>query len=225
MRHQSSLGSNSRGFTLAEMLVVCAITGLVMAGLLGLVMSGQQAYWFGTTQVDAQQTTRVAIERMVKDIREAGYYPQGPDTTPANCPSVSNYPLYPAGPPCYVFVPVTSQTATALTLQYDWNGNRVIASTMVNDPFLCPTGSGCRGEQVTYSFSAGNLTRQEIGVDATPLVIASGIAALTFTYLDDNQNITTSRDRIRTVGISITAQTAARGAYVTMIDRIRLRNR
>ena len=64
--------NNQRGFTLAEMLVVCAIVGLVMASLLGLVMQGQQAYWFGTTQVDGQQTARVAIERMVKEIREAG---------------------------------------------------------------------------------------------------------------------------------------------------------
>ena len=64
--------NSERGFTLAEMLVVCAIVGIVMASLLGLVMSGQQAYWFGTTQVDAQQTVRVAIERMVKEIREIG---------------------------------------------------------------------------------------------------------------------------------------------------------
>ena len=61
--------SNERGYTLAEMLVVCAIVGLVMASLLGLVLSGQQAFWFGTTQVDAQQTARVAIAML--DARDA----------------------------------------------------------------------------------------------------------------------------------------------------------
>jgi prepilin-type N-terminal cleavage/methylation domain-containing protein len=224
MSHQSGFGGNDRGYTLAEMLVVCAIVGLVMAGLLALVMSGQQAFWYGTTQVDAQQTTRVALERMVKEIREAGYYPRGPDTTPANCPDAAQYPLYPLGPPCYKFFPITAQTATALTLQSDWNGDTAIsASTKVNDPFDCPTGTACRGEWVTYSFSGGNLNRTEAGF---PLqLIASGITALTFAYLDENQNITTARDRIRTVEISISAQTAARGAHVTMIDRIRLRNR
>ena len=69
---------NERGYTLAEMLVVCAIVGLVMASLLGLVITGQKAFWYGTTQVDAQQTARVAVERMVKEIREAGYDPQAP---------------------------------------------------------------------------------------------------------------------------------------------------
>ena len=114
---------NERGFTLAEMLVVCAIVGLVMASLLGLVMSGQQAYWFGTTQVDGQQTVRVAIERMVKEIREAGYEPFPGETDPALCPNATNYPLYTAGVPCYKFVPIASQSATALTLQYNWDGS------------------------------------------------------------------------------------------------------
>ena len=91
--------SNERGYTLAEMLVVCAIVGLVMASLLGLVVSGQKAFWYGTTQVDAQQTARVALERMVKEIREAGYYPQNPDTAPTTC----------SAPPCYAYLPTRSR--------------------------------------------------------------------------------------------------------------------
>lgn len=218
--------SNQRGFTLAEMLVVCAIVGLVMAGLLGLVMSGQQAYWFGSTQVDAQQTVRVALERMTKEIREAGYEPLIPETNPAACPSGATYPLYPSGGTCYKFVPITSQSATALTLQFNWNGS--IAGThidagLVIDP-MC-AGVACRGEQVTYALSGTNLTRQESGDAAGVVVLASGITALSFTYLDDNGAATAARDLIRSVGISVTAQTATRGAYVTMIDRVRLRNR
>ena len=233
--------NNERGFTLAEMLVVCAIVGLVMASLLGLVMSGQQAYWFGTTQVDAQQTARVAIERMSKEIREAGYEPLTPETNPANCPNSASYPLYPGGGTCYKFVPIvgssgvgtSSPSATALTLQYNWNGSIIgthIDAGMVIDPMCTPGGTACRGEQVTYALSAfvngsANLTRRETGVDAGPLVLAAGITALSFTYLDDNGVATTAPDLIRSVGISMTAQTATRGAYVTMMDRIRLRNR
>jgi hypothetical protein len=62
-------------------------------------------------------------------------------------------------------------------------------------------------------------------VDASPVVIASGITALTFTYRDELGAVTTALDSMRTVDISITAQTANKGAYVTMVDRIRLRNR
>ena len=88
----------------------------------------------------------------------------------------------------------------------------------------CPTAA-CRGEQITYALTSGNITRQEIIVDASPVVIASGITNLTFTYRDENNNVTASTDLIRTVEISVTAQTATKGAYVTMVDRIRLRNR
>jgi prepilin-type N-terminal cleavage/methylation domain-containing protein len=222
---------NERGFTLAEMLVVCAIVGLVMASLLGLVMSGQQAFWFGTTQVDAQQTIRVAMERMVKDIREAGYEPLTPETDPTACPNATNYPLYTAGVPCYRFYPIASQSATALTLQYNWNGSTctnpctpIQNTVLVTDPMICPT-TACRGEQVTYALSGGNLTRQESVVDGSPAILASGITALSFTYRDENSNVTSSQELMRTVDISVSAQTANKGAYVTMTDRVRLRNR
>lgn len=223
--------NNQRGFTLAEMLVVCAIVGLVMAGLLGLTLQGQQAYWFGTTQVDGQQTVRVALERMAKEIREAGYEPLPGETDPAACPNATNYPLYTSGAPCYKFLPVTSPAATSLTLQYNWDGSTcavpcspINTGALVTDPMTCPTAA-CRGEQIAYALSSGNITRQEIVVDATPVVIASGVTALTFTYRDENNNVTATPDLIRTVEISVTAQTATKGAYVTMVDRIRLRNR
>jgi prepilin-type N-terminal cleavage/methylation domain-containing protein len=223
--------NNQRGFTLAEMLVVCAIVGLVMAGLLGLTLQGQEAYWFGTTQVDGQQTVRVALERMTKEIREAGYEPLPGETDPTACPNATNYPLYTSGVPCYKFVPVTSPSATSLTLQYNWDGSTcavpcspINTGALVTDPMTCPTAA-CRGEQITYALSSGNITRREIVVDSAPVVIASGISALTFTYRDENNNVTASPDLIRTVEISVTAQTATQGAYVTMIDRIRLRNR
>ena len=209
--------NNERGYTLAEMMVVCAIVGLVMASLLGLVLSGQQAFWYGTTQVDAQQTARVAVERMVKEIREAGYYPQNPDTSPVTCTAA----------PCYTFDAIASgPSATALTLQYDWNGDGAsAASGMVNDPFLCATGAACRGERVAYSFSSGALTRQEMGVDGSPVTIASGISSLAFTYMAEDGTVTSVPTDIRIIGVTVTAQAASQGAYVTMSDRIRLRNR
>jgi hypothetical protein len=64
-----------------------------------------------------------------------------------------------------------------------------------------------------------------MGMDASPVTIASGITSMTFGYLkQDGTNATTASD-IRTVTVSVTAKTANDGATVTMGDRIRLRNR
>ena len=62
-------------------------------------------------------------------------------------------------------------------------------------------------------------------MDGAPVVIAAGITALAFTYLDENNVVTATPSLIRTVEVSMTAQTATKGAFVTMVDRIRLRNR
>ena len=79
--------------------------------------------------------------------------------------------------------------------------------------------------RVAYSFSSGALTRQEIGVDGSPVTIASGISSLAFTYFAEDGTVTSVPSNIRIIGVTVTAQSANQGAYVTMSDRIRLRNR
>lgn len=194
---------DERGFSLAELLVVTAVVGVVMAGVTGIFLGSQQSFLRGTNQIEAQQSARVAIERMIQEIRGAGYDPMR------------------AG-----FPAITAQTATGLTLQNDWNGNGVI------EPGITVTVGGIvRGEQVTYSLSGTDLRRQESGVDGLPLVVAAGVEQLAFQYRDAADAITAVAANIRsvvmTVGTRPEQQTAsALGmAQVVMVDRVRLRNR
>jgi prepilin-type N-terminal cleavage/methylation domain-containing protein len=60
-----------RGFTLAELLIVCAVLAFIMAGLLSLQQQGQQAYMWGASRVEVQQNARIALEMMVSEIRSA----------------------------------------------------------------------------------------------------------------------------------------------------------
>jgi len=204
---------NERGFTLAEMLVVCALLGTVMAGVLSLVMVGQESATATANKVDALANARMGIDRVIEEIREAGYLPQGPQ-----CPTA---PTTPCPPYNYAFPAVTAQTATALTIQNDWNADNVIQTVAVTDPI-----SGAqRGEQVVYSFNAGQLRRQEIGIDAAPVVVAAGIIGLTYTFLDQNNAVTGTAANIRTVTVTLTTQQSAGQPQVTMAHRVRLRNR
>ncbi|MDO8476893.1 MAG: prepilin-type N-terminal cleavage/methylation domain-containing protein [Candidatus Rokubacteria bacterium] len=204
---------DERGFTLAEMLVVCALLGTVMAGVLSLVMVGQQSATATANKVDAQANARMGIERIIGEIREAGYLPQGPQ-----CPTA---PTTPCPPYNYAFPAITAQTATALTVQNDWNADNVIQAAAVTDPISGAT----RGEQVVYSFASGQLRRQEIGVDGAAVPLAAGIIGLTYTYLDQNNAVTATAANIRTVTITLTTQQSAGQPQVTMVHRVRLRNR
>ena len=62
---------DERGFTLAELLVVTAVLGLVMAGVLALQQGGQQAYLLGSNRVETQQNARVALDLMTRELRSA----------------------------------------------------------------------------------------------------------------------------------------------------------
>jgi prepilin-type N-terminal cleavage/methylation domain-containing protein len=62
---------DTRGFTLAELLVVMAVTGLVMAGAFALQHQGTQSYLTGAARVEVQQNARTVLERMVSELRSA----------------------------------------------------------------------------------------------------------------------------------------------------------
>lgn len=62
---------NQRGFTLAEVAVVTAVIGLIMAGVIVIQQGGQRAYLFGSSRVETQQNARVALDLMTRELRSA----------------------------------------------------------------------------------------------------------------------------------------------------------
>jgi Tfp pilus assembly protein PilW len=207
---------------MVELLITTAIVGIVMAGLYVMLSAGQESYLVGTNQAEAQQNLRLAVDRMMQELRNAGY-----------CATCSNACTAPGnvGP----FASISAASATSFTIQNDWNGD-----------YNCVNGAGIntagtvaylgtvtqRGEQITYDVSGGNLRRREIGVDGAPVVLAGGITSATFTYQDANGNVTATPANIRRIVITITAQPQNQPAAtqqgrtrVTVQDTVRLRNR
>jgi prepilin-type N-terminal cleavage/methylation domain-containing protein len=62
---------DQRGFTLTELLVVAAVLGMILAGVVLIQQRGQEAYLFGSHRVEVQQNNRAALELMVKELRAA----------------------------------------------------------------------------------------------------------------------------------------------------------
>src|SRR5260370_40715619 len=65
------------GQPLAALLVALGLLGLVMAATALLLQSGLAAWGWGASRGEAQQSARAALERMARELREAGLDPPG----------------------------------------------------------------------------------------------------------------------------------------------------
>jgi prepilin-type N-terminal cleavage/methylation domain-containing protein len=173
-------GQSADGFTLVELLVATAVVGLVMAGVLGVLVMGLEAYRFGADRVEAQQTARAALERMVKELREAGYDPAGGGVAP-----------------------IVLAEPTQVAFQRDLNANGVIDATRERVTFLLrgtvlrrdagggaqPLAENVRAFGLSYLDGAGAETadlrrirairiRLEVGEPGRPAAVVESEAAL-----------------------------------------------
>jgi type IV pilus assembly protein PilW len=71
------VGLSDHGFTLAEVLVVMALSGVVLGAIYGVFTSSDRSYRTQDRVANAQQSVRVGIRFMVEDIRMAGLDPSG----------------------------------------------------------------------------------------------------------------------------------------------------
>ena len=98
-------GANDAGrVTLAELLAALAVIGLVLAASLSVFAEGQRAYSHGAARVQSQQSARVALARMAREIRQAGHGVVG------------------------VFSPIAVADPSRVVLQHDLDGDGVIAA-------------------------------------------------------------------------------------------------
>lgn len=157
------------GYSLADLLVSLAVLGFVLAGTYSLLHAGLGAYGFGAARVEAQQSARVALERMVRELREAGYDPTG------------------AG-----IAAVLTAEPERVTFQRDLNGNGVVDPTHERVTFLLRPGEsvlrrdagggaqpiieGVRRLALTYYDRVGAATADPARVAAIRIQIEVGLA-------------------------------------------------
>lgn len=63
---------------LADLLVALAVLGMMMSANFVLLDQGQRAFQTGTARVEAQQSARIALTRIARDLRTAGSAPGRP---------------------------------------------------------------------------------------------------------------------------------------------------
>lgn len=104
---------DARGFTLAELLVACAVLGLLMGAVFTLQRQGQFTYLVGAARVEVQQNARLGLDTMMNDLRLARLVDDNPDTTQVVSAIDAN---------CSTGMPPTSGGGTSITVRVgDWD--------------------------------------------------------------------------------------------------------
>jgi type II secretory pathway component PulJ len=159
---------SARGVSLPDLLISLAVLALVLAGVFGILHGSLRAYGWGAARVEAQQSARVALERMARELREAGYDPAA------------------AG-----IAPIVVAAADRVTFQRDLNGNGVVDPTSERVTFLLRPGEsvlrrdagggaqpiiqGVRRLTLTYFDRVGTLTTDPARVAAIRISLEVGL--------------------------------------------------
>lgn len=175
------------GFTLVEILIALAVTGILLAGVYAQVTSQQASYQAQDQVVEMQQNLRAGISYMTQELRLAGYDPYSSGT---------------AG------IETANSTSVVFTYVADDDGLDNDNADGDNDT---DTGADETGELQTITFDLydaygdgdNDIGRQVGGVKR---VIAENIEELEFRYLDSDGAVVTEPDDIKTVKISLLAR-------------------
>ena len=175
------------GFTLTEMMVTMMVMLTVMFALYSIFDTSIRVFAFGNDKVEAVENARLGLDKMARELR--GAYPA--DRVNGNTNLFWN-----AGAPGTAVAAPPPATGP-ITFGNDLNGNRRIYDPMTN--------SLDSGEQITYSLSGSTLQRNgdPVAENVRDVDVPPDGQALTFTYLDENGNITGASSAIRTVRVKL----------------------
>lgn len=170
---------NKQGFTLVELLVALAISGVVMAGIYSSFYSQQKSYVAQEQIVAMQQNLRAAIYIIEQEIRMAGCDPNG--TAQAGIQSISNNTIN-------FTLDITNTAGTG-----DPDGDCDDANEDITYSLYTADGIQKLGRKSTSA--------------ANNQPVAENIDALDFVYLDANGTPTATLASIRSVQITLVART------------------
>jgi type IV pilus assembly protein PilW len=168
---------SNHGFTLTELLVAMAISGIVISAVYATYHSQQKAYIIQEEVAAMQQKLRAAMYYMTQQIQQAGCNPEG----------------------------MTKNRPRIITADVD--EIRFTSDIRDTDPGTLPDGTTDDPyEDVTYSLYTSEGS-QRLGVKSTATAtnqpVVEYVDALNFVYLGENGNPTTTLDDILSVEVTL----------------------
>jgi prepilin-type N-terminal cleavage/methylation domain-containing protein len=193
--------NNSRGFTLAELIIALGIMSILLAAIYGVSAAASRSATKTEVAAEVLQNLRTSMDFMEQDIRMAG---------------LDRFGLAGAGI-VRLSAPILMPSATHLYFTADRNMNDAINNYDNSDGI---TEEGGDLDRITYYYDAANKQlRQCLSDDTTDLLcetVAENVENFQFSYLDANNvqipfpiDTDDKLSSIRTVQVSITIRKIA----------------
>jgi type II secretory pathway component PulJ len=157
------------GVTLIETLISSALFAFVIVGMYMLHTTMQNTWSRGEMKTDLQQNARVGLDRLVQDLRVAGYDPEGALVTVNTPPRLA---LRAAGPTCLAFVAYNLQRLQVPYTPYSMQVSYYRDGSMLRR-------REDRWNQ-TSAFTSGGSTEAPPGADQ----LATAVQLLSYAYFD-----------------------------------------
>ena len=214
--------SRQAGFTLIDIVVGLAMASVLMAVMVSLFTTMGRSYTIQNVAADVQQVARGGVELMIQEIRMAGLDPSGRAAAGIvdDFDEDSGFHEVHDG----LIAPTDAQNF-AFTMDADMDG-RIDHCNSVKDECLAKDDN-IENELIAYRINDGALEKYRGASAFWEDLTESNVSNLSFTYYDETGALTTAREDIRTVEISMTVQLpAGRGRTVsrTYSTRVRCRN-
>lgn len=179
-----------RGFTLIELLIALAISSIVFATICAFFITQSQTYTFHRQDVELQQNLRVNMQRIERELRQAGYNPGGLDEETAGSDGRDN--------DCNGSTDESDDTTTLFVKESEVIGFLTALPSEVSFAIdINGDGLACGDQElVKYALNGSSLER-----NGQPRM--ENVEALNFTYLDENGVPVSAIEAIRSVQISI----------------------
>jgi len=167
-----------QGLTLVELMIVVGLLGLVVTAMYNMFTFQQKSYTVQDNVAVMQQNVRVGLEYMVREIRMAGYIPEGiPPNNSAPTTDVSGGDSE----------SIEEATAHAITFQADVDGDDHTETVR----YVLQYDAGQNTTNLTKEVWQWDEGTTSWGASAGPQIVAENIDNIVFTYnlLADDQGL------------------------------------